>query len=255
MNNKIIKLENGGKVEFIDDVKGVIVTSAHGMIIEFDGEGEIKKFSKAKRPHNFFKMGKEERNVVRRWLFLAKPKTSNQKAFLNYVSEALAVITYDYKISTIEASHKNDKLYFEEGKSVARGINSEVWTKMAKNYWPKKKSRLATLYELLLWYAYRVAKGYWSLEYVCDDSSLEGNYLDSPKPSHTFELSGKREVGGFYDGSGNTRKLVTHENGYALCGGHCACSGGKDFPVGRVEFYEKNFIHMTASAVVVLLKV
>lgn len=254
MSNKIIKLENGGKVQLIEDVKGVIVTSAHGMVIEFDGEGEIKKISRAKKPHTFFKMGENERDLVRRWIFLVKPKTPNQKAFLKYVSEALTVITYDYKISTIEASQKNGKLYFEEGNGVARGINFELWEKMAKNYWPKKNSRMATLYELLLWYAYRVAKEYWTLEYVCDDSSLEGNYCDSPKPSHTFDLSGKREVGGFYDGTGNTKKLVTHGNVYAICGGDSTFSSGKAFPVGKVELTEKNFIHMTASAVVVLLK-
>lgn len=253
MSNKVIKLENGGKVEFIEDVKGVIVTSTHGLVIEFDGEGEFKKISRVKKPHTFFKMGKEERDLVRRWLFLAKPKTPNQEFFLKYVSEAQKAITYDYKISTIEASQKNGKIYFEEGKGVARGINSEIWAKMAKTYWPKKNSRMATLYELLLWYAYRVAKEYWTLEYVCDDSSLEGNYYDSPKTSHIFEVSGKREVGGFFDGAGNTKKLVTHENAFAICGGACG-SFGKEFPVGKVELSDKNFIHMTASAVVVLLK-
>ncbi|MBP3284298.1 MAG: hypothetical protein J6M02_02230, partial [Clostridia bacterium] len=114
-------------------------------------------------------------------------------------------------------------------------------------------SDLANLYELFLWYAYRIAKGLWTLEYVCDDSSSAGNYWNSPDASHGFEVSGRRKVGGFADGVGNTYKIVSHNEGFVACGGHFVCTG-VDSSAARVNYYDHPYYayHCIGSGVLVL---
>lgn len=202
----------------------------------------------------FFKMGESERELVRKWRFLICGKTTLQDNFLKVVDEALAEVKYDYWISTIEPTFKDLKIHFEVDSDVAKGIHSKLWKKKAKEYAPKNASRLATLEELALWYAYRIAKGFWSLEYVCDDSSSAGNYWDSPNSTHDFENTGVRETGGFADGIGNTFKLVTCKEGFALFGGYCGGFGGLASPVANIRRVSGDFIHLTASAVIVLTK-
>lgn len=133
------------------------------------------------------------------------------------VRAALEHIDYDYRISAIEPSLDSEgKLFFNEGEKVAIGISDADWITKSKKFAPEWHSELANVYELFLWYAYRIAKGYWDLKYICDDSSSAGNYLNSPDSVHYLELSGMRKVGGFYDGTGNTYKIVNGRFDYNI---------------------------------------
>ena len=190
----------------------------------------------------FFLMGKEERELVRKWLSSVASETREQVIFLKDVENALAAIDYNYRIATIEPSLDNSgKLFYKNGEKVASLFSCNEWKIKGKEFAPEWGSDLATLYELFLWYAYRIAKGLWTLEYVCDDSSSAGNYSDSPDASHGFEVSGKRKVGGFADGVGNTYKIVAHNAGFAACGGDYHYNGNlcpvadvfcRNFPCG-----------------------
>ena len=182
----------------------------------------------------FFLMGKEERELVRLWLSGVASETEAQAEFLMFVKNALTTIDYDYRIATIEPSMDNSKrLFYKDGEKVERYLSGFEWEAKGKEFAPERGSDLANLYELFLWYAYRIAKGLWTLEYVCDDSSSAGNYWNSPDASHACEVSGKREVGGFADGVGNTYKLVAYNAGFAACGGYCS-NNGYDYPVADV---------------------
>jgi len=75
--------------------------------------------------------------------------------------------------------------------------------------------------------------GYWTIEYVCDDSSSDGNYNDSPVSSKKKDKSGAKEVGGFNDGIGNTIKLVMKDGVPTLVGGSYEMSG-KTHPVAKI---------------------
>lgn len=235
MEQVVIKLKDGGIVEVKDDE--VKVTSTSGICVRFDAKGNlISQEIERKKPIGlgyFFTMGRDERAEVVKWYSTVQAKTNRQKEFLDEVGKAIEKVDYNYKISTIEPSRDKDGyLYFEEEKTVTMQYPLKVWEKLAEKFAPEYESRIASIYELFLWYAYRIAKGYWTIFYVCDNSSSNGNYLDSPNLSTTFELSGKREVGGFRDGVGNTCKLVKAERGYIICGGSCYDSGEK-FPVGN----------------------
>ncbi|MBP3285266.1 MAG: hypothetical protein J6M02_07210 [Clostridia bacterium] len=219
----VIELINGGMVEITEE--GVRVISVSGKLVCFDESGNLlsKKKVTTEKPSwmkYFFLMGKKERELVRKWLPGVVSKTEKQADFLKVVEEALTVIDYDYRIATIEPSmDARGRLFYKNDEEVARGLTFNGWKAKGKEFAPEWGSDLANLYELFLWYAYRIAKGFWTLEYVCADSSSAGNYRNSPDASGDFEVSGKRKVGGFADGVGNTYKIVAHNAGFAACGG------------------------------------
>lgn len=107
---------------------------------------------------------------------------------------------------------------------------------MAKEYAPERGSRLAELNELFIWYALRIANSLWTLDYIVNDSSSEGNYINSPHGSRHKKRTGGRKCGGYSDGQGNTCKIVTHEGGYVHVGG-CYKARGDFIPVAHVGYY------------------
>ena len=181
----------------------------------------------------FMEISSEERNLVRRWLRNQKGQTKQEKEFLTIVKEGLEKVNYDYEIATIEPSIINHRIRFIEGEKVAVGHSPNEWLVMCKNYAPKRGSRMAKLYELFIWYAWRIAKGYWSLDYVANDSSSAGNYGNAPDASHYVERSAVRTCGGFKDGQGNTYKIVVHQGKLVSVGGSYRTYGSY-YPVSEV---------------------
>jgi len=203
----------GGKVEIRADGCTIISTSGEFVCYGSDGKLQPKENENIKSAvwmEYFFLMGEDEREQVRKWYKEQKGETKNQKKFLQFVGMAIAAVNYNYKIATIEASVQDDgELFYKSGAPVAKNLSCREWEVKARGFAPEYSSELANLYELYLWYAYRIAKGFWSIEYVCDDSSSEGNYRNSPnKYVGGMEATGVRRVGGFCDGIGNTRKIV-----------------------------------------------
>ena len=248
MSKGILELKNGARAELTD--KGLKVISSTGKVLYFDEYGNV-----VTKCDYFFKMGKYEREIVRKWAKDVKTETEKQEIFLEKVKEALNIVDYDYKISTIEPSiGENGVIYFEKGNPVAVGISELMWREYAKKFDEKCNSRLATLSELFLWYAYRIAIRAWDLSYLADNSSSAGNYWNSPEASHDFELSGVREVGGFSDGVGNTDKLVSLETGgFALVGGFYY-NFGFEKPVANIKVCGASRACIThGSGVVVIL--
>jgi hypothetical protein len=195
----------------------------------------------------FFFIGKTERMLVWAWYNSLSDKLYDDNdtreireridRFLEIVYEALCKIHYDFRISTIEPSiTENRQLYFDAGSPVAVGIRISEWKYIAKGYAPEYGSKISTLYELFLWYAYRIAKGYISLETVCKDSSGLGNYIDAVGSTGNVEVSGAREVGGFRDGVGNTFKYVISSEGNVLVGG-MSILGGSEYTMADVGYY------------------
>lgn len=173
----------------------------------------------------FFKMGVQEYRKVKEWYVVEiekEEKTAAQEEFLNIIKMALRVINYDYEIATIEPSDGKGGLYYRPSEEIVGDKQTwyyRTWRDKAKRFAPEYHSRLANLYELFLWYAYRIAMNYWTIEEVCDDSSEMGNYLCAKWATGMVETSCQRECGGFLDGIGNTYRLVTLEDGFCSVGG------------------------------------
>ena len=164
---------------------------------------------------HFFKMGIAERSIVKGWLSAIEAENQEQREFIDIVKEASNTIDYDYSIATLEPSqNKGGKLYYKEGKEVEQALSCEQWETKAKEFAPQYESRLATLFELYLWYAYRCAQKYWTIQYICNESFVSGN-------NSQLARSGKLEIGGFSDGCTNTNKIVKYGKDFCLCG--CCC--------------------------------
>ena len=234
---------------------GFSVISASGVCRKFDDQGNLLSTVVVENPgwmQYFFLMGKEEIEQVRQWFEGVTPTTEAQKEFLEIVSEALGFIHYSYRISAIEPSMKeNGCLFFEAGKPVEVRLSLKEWRDKCKGFAPVWNSRMASIHELYLWYAWRVLKGYWTLEYICDDSSDGANYFTSPNPSHKCEVSGSRMIGGFADGTGNSYKIASYGYGIAVCGGKYD-DYGNVFPVADESCYIDSEAVFCGTAVIAL---
>lgn len=235
----ILYEKNGMKIEEIED--GIKITSVEGTIIKLDKQGELIEQIIPECDY-FFRMDMMARQIIVPWLIYVKPKTKAQEEFVEIIRDMLSDSTknYDYKIARIEPSVRGiSDITYEEDSDVYTAPLAAYWEEKARNFVPGH-SRLATLEELYLFYAYRIAMGYWTIEYVCDDSSSDGNYDDSPVSSKKKDKSGAKEVGGFNDGIGNTIKLVMKDEVPTLVGGSYEMSG-KTHSVARIistEEYE-----------------
>ena len=213
---KKITLSNGGTVEIVDPE-----------VRHLDSKGKVLydsaiRGNKTESIPYFFLMGEEERMLVATWVDSVTPKSNSQEDFIWRVVDALKIIDYDYQIATLEPSFdEKGEIFYREGQEVARGISLEEWENRANHFYYDGSwySGLATLYEGDLFKAYRIAKGYWTIRYVCDDSSSAGNYIDSPLGSDSFDLTGAKIVGGFKDGVGNTYEVYKKGKKYCYVGG------------------------------------
>ena len=251
-----LKLPNNVRFEIMDN--GYVLISSTGKCTRFDALGNlVSKFNMEDSQwlKYFDYMGQTEHDVVSAWYFKQEPKTEWQQNFLYKVSDALSVINYPYRIANIEPSIDEDgRLYFEEGRPVCIWLSTQQWLEKAFEFAPEYNSELATFEELVLWYAYRIAKGYWTLEEVCDDSSMFGNYTDAPNSTGKIEVSGKRVVGGAKDGTGNTYKITRGISYFKLSGGSFRNSG-KERPIAQYTYcVTLEQLHECGTGVIVLKK-
>lgn len=200
---------------------GILIVSASGNKYTFDANYELIELIKEAKPSWlkwFFLMDEKEREEVKRWYKTWESKNDIQESFKAQVSAALEAVNYDYRISTLEPSiNARGQFYYQKGKPVAsEGTRTEIlikeWEEKAIRFAPNYKSNIATEHELVLWYAYRVVKGWWTVENVCGNTLMV-----------TSALSGAREYGGFLAGEANTPKLVRcsdHNGGYWVYGTH-----------------------------------
>lgn len=212
----------------------------------------------------FVAITQNERNEVAKWLESKEGEGEKDERLVAFLKEALSRVTYDYWLPTMEPSVQDGKICYVEGAEVTKGILPEDWDELCKRYAPERGSRIANLYELFIWYAWRIAKGYWSYSEAILNSTGVGNY---PKPKSQYELSdlrkyaphmieaaGKRKTGGFYDGQGNTCKIVTHKGKYKAIGG-CYKASGEKCPIVHVTSYYGLFeYHTLCHGVTVLTK-
>ena len=190
----------------------------------------------------FSKITSDERNEVFEWMKKQKFNTQREKDFFKLLDEALKNVRYDYYISNMEPSvdEQTGELVFEEGKPVAVGYSCNQLKEMCKAYNPERFSRMSDLYELIIWYAYRIVKGFWSLNFVTTDS-FGGNYSNAPDATHCLEKTGARICGGYKDGVGNTYKIVIYKKGFAGVG--CCYKGeSNQYPVADVDYNGQAFV-------------
>lgn len=207
--------------------KGETIIASKGKRLKISkneyGKPELQIVPKKKKPDVFFRITASKREKVKNWLIeqkLETERTQKENSFLRVLAEALEEVDYEYEIATIEPTVVDGKIAYIKGKDVAIGYSSNSWIKMAEEYLPERGSRVATLYELFIWYAWRIVKGYWTLHYVAEDSSGVGSLYNSLNPKLKLEPAGTIKCGGFKDGQGNSYKLVTYKKSLHAVGGN-----------------------------------
>ena len=104
----------------------------------------------------FIKISKEDREKVKQWLKDQYARWRKEREFLGLVKQAVRKIDYDYWIAVSEPTISYGKMFFVPTQSICVGISCSEWEQMARAYNPNRKSRLATLYELILWYVIQI---------------------------------------------------------------------------------------------------
>lgn len=244
-------------------LKGQVQIPSEGMefLVKLEKEGSllidevpILEEQSSDRYKYFQKISTRDRLLVQAWLNKQKPNTMNEEKFLELVGRGIRNINYDYWIPTIEPTVINGKIEYVENCPVAVGFSANDWLQFGKAYAPERGSRRGTDEEVCLWYALRIVKGYWSLDYVANDSSKSGNYKDSPDASLNLEKTGARVCGGFKDGQGNTYKIVTKKNVFATIGGFCNVKGSQRPVADFFEGFLPNYKHDFGTGIIVLTR-
>lgn len=198
--------------------------------------------------NHFFYMTEAEKELIKKWCTLTKPKTKKQKKFKKLIKKALKAIKYNYWISTTEPSlNENYEICFRVGAPVFTSHRFCDLIKYAKEFAPEWNSNLANWYELILFYAYRIAKGYWTIEFVCDNSY----YPKSSKALCDIEPCGTVKVGGFDDGIGNTYKVTTYNSKIVIVGFPFYENGNKKTVISHY-YQDPKSSNFNASGVIVL---
>lgn len=126
------------------------------------------------------------------------------------------------------------EVVYQPGLLPAVGKSYNNWVAIFKNYAPERNSRVLTRTEgagknlelirrLVTWKKVSVEAAW---DAVCDHSAELGHFADSDNAQSCFELTGSREVCGFYD-LGNVYKILA-EDPWEEADGYWAAGGGFD---------------------------
>jgi len=142
---------------------------------EVEVTGSFKKYKKKEvLEHCFEKVGKKERKKVIEWYLKQVGNTHKQRCFLDYVGNAINEVNYDYKIAVVAPSvARNGDLYYANQQKIAVPMNCIEAEEKAKAFNSELNSDLATLYELYMYYAYKIAMGHWNMQILCDDHTVD----------------------------------------------------------------------------------
>lgn len=186
-------------------------------------EFEIKVSNEVNRCKEFVRIPASELNLEEDWFGKFNPETYRTKKFYKEVKVIIQRGVEDFYRPTMDPSFNEDgtEICYVPGKKPAIGKLYKWWAKTAREFNPECKSRLGTKSEYIAFLAVLIKKlvtSGWKVkdawEAVCDDSKELGHYWTSKNATHEFEVTGSREICGFYD-LANTYKILTEdeENG------------------------------------------
>ena len=159
-----------------------------------------------------------------------KTKTVRQKWLKETLMVSIKAGLKDFRRPTMDPSFKDDKIVYEAGLMPATRKSCNWWRENAKKFMPERNSRLGTETQyaaflgVLIKYlinemGYTVSQAW---KAVCDDSKELGHYWNSENAKRSFESTGSRLIGLFYD-LANTCKILSNDDGsvFRLAGGVC----------------------------------
>lgn len=161
-----------------------------------------------------------------------EPVTEAEHIFKELVEKAIKSGLKDFFVPKYDPCGSKDgrSIYYLSGNKPAVDKRYDWWEKVAKEFDPKRKSRLGTKTEYIAFLAVLIKELVaccgksveWAWNAVCNNSWELGHYLNSPNAKHTYEVTGRRRVYDFYD-LANTYKMLAEDKETGciwLAGGH-----------------------------------
>ena len=155
------------------------------------------------------------------------PASETEKKFLEFLKEAVDAGVKTFKVPVCDPSiDENGSLQFVAGCKPAVGYSynelKELAIKNGVQLGSKKQYVLflATIIHRLVEEGWSKADAFYA---VCTDSTQLGNYWNSEKARHDFEVTGSRKIAGKCD-LANTCKILRNDEkagGFWVAGGHC----------------------------------
>ena len=176
------------------------------------------------------------------------PRTQKQAEFKIALCYGIVKGYKDFWISKIAPSFNADKdgIRYEFGKKPAVGKGYKWWKKVAKEFWPARKSRLGTELEYIAFLRVVIEKlvdvAGWKIEdawyAVCDDSEKLGGYWNDLDPEFGLSDTGTFEICGLYDLVGAYKMLASDDvvEGIFRAGGTSQCSDIM-YPAAKIGLY------------------
>jgi len=167
-----------------------------------------------------------------------QPETKNERRTWDLIAEAIKVEVKNFYRPIMDPSFTDDGegIQFVAGAKPAVGKSYNWWVNAAKNYCPERNSRLGAklqygaflgvLIKSLIEEGMTVEHAW---KAVCNDSKELGHFWNSVDAKRSFETTGSRPIGSFYD-LANTCKLL-EEN---IQAGGCCCHCGGFSPLAEL---------------------
>ena len=158
-----------------------------------------------------------------------KPETERQSKLLKDIQKCFELKLPAFRAPCMDPSEEDGKIVFKAGNKAAVGHSPVWWKEECRKIMPTKNSRIGTELHRAAFLGkqikYLIEKKRYTVEdawkAVCDESRLLGHYRNSPASIRAFELTGSRQVGGFYD-LANTYKIIEtwEPSNFLMVGGY-----------------------------------
>ena len=173
------------------------------------------------------------------------PKTTNERTFYALLSKVIENGIKDFWRSQCDPSFdvkQSQTICYDEGRIPAVGRSYNWWESKAREYNPKRRSRLGTRNEYIAFLGVvikmLVEEG-WKVEdawnAVCNDSKQLGHYANSENATKSFEATGSRKFYMFSD-LANTCKILADgkEPGVFWLAGGRYCNDSTEYPLAAI---------------------
>ena len=206
---------------------------------------EVEEVSKPKRLENTYIRIEASKISLDDEFMQHNPKTKSEEELKELIRKVITSKVKDFWRPRLDPSFSEDeaRICYVAGDVPAVGKSYIWWRRIAKKYNTKCRSRLGTRLEYVAFLGVLIkaliSEG-WDVadawDAVCNNSTKLGHYWNSENAKNGLELTGSREICGFFD-LGNTYKLLAMDEnieGFWLASG-CYGYNCDEYPISNLS--------------------
>ena len=180
-----------------------------------------------------------------------EPQSERERVFKKLLTNVIKSGVSDFYRPKLDPSvDREGNICYQAGLKPAVGKSYIWWEQQAKKFYPERKSRLGTKSEYIAFLGVllkKLVESGWKVDAawhaVCEDSKKFGHYWLSEDNLHDIELTGSREICGYFDLSDTYKILADDEEtgGFWIAGGFVNINSRCN-PIAALFHYElRNF--------------